>query len=116
MFTDEEELADVLQPFGDLIAIGQPGEDLPKPGAGGARPAGRLWPPDVMCQTQTPAAPGADATVRSLSVMIYESGVLAMAQRLRACVAGVGNSFGSIGISTIAGLPAASAAFIVSAT
>ncbi|HKD25824.1 MAG TPA: hypothetical protein VKC66_07880, partial [Xanthobacteraceae bacterium] len=33
MFTDEEELADVLRPFGDLIAIGQPGEDLPKPGA-----------------------------------------------------------------------------------
>jgi len=33
MFTEEEELADVLRPFGDLVAIGQPGEDLPKPGA-----------------------------------------------------------------------------------
>src|SRR5215467_12405804 len=72
--------------------------------------------PDGICQTRTLAVPGADATARSLSVVIYGSGVLAMAQRLRACVAGVGNSFGSIGISTIAGLPAASAAFIVSAT
>jgi hypothetical protein len=33
-FTDEEEqLADVLRPFGDLIAIGRPGERLPLPGA-----------------------------------------------------------------------------------
>src|SRR5262250_2307073 len=56
------------------------------------------------------------ACLQSLSVMNCESGVLAVAQRLRACVAGVGNSFGSIGISTTAGLPAASAAFIVSAT
>jgi hypothetical protein len=31
--TEEEQLADVLRPFGDLVAIGQPGEDLPKPGA-----------------------------------------------------------------------------------
>jgi hypothetical protein len=31
--TEEEQLADVLQPFGDLIAIGQPGEPLPIPGA-----------------------------------------------------------------------------------
>jgi hypothetical protein len=31
--TMEEQLADVLQPFGDLVAIGQPGERLPKPGA-----------------------------------------------------------------------------------
>jgi hypothetical protein len=31
--TMEERLADVLQPFGDLVAIGQPGERLPKPGA-----------------------------------------------------------------------------------
>jgi hypothetical protein len=33
MFTEEEELADVLRPFGDLVTIGQPGERLPKPGA-----------------------------------------------------------------------------------
>lgn len=31
--TDEEQLAVVLRPFGDLIAIGQPGEPLPLPGA-----------------------------------------------------------------------------------
>ena len=31
--TEEEQLADVLRPFGDLVAIGQPGEGLPKPGA-----------------------------------------------------------------------------------
>jgi len=31
--TEEEQLADVLRPFGDLIAIGQPGEPLPIPGA-----------------------------------------------------------------------------------
>jgi hypothetical protein len=31
--TEEEQLADVLRPFGDLVAIGQPGERLPTPGA-----------------------------------------------------------------------------------
>ncbi len=31
--TEEEQLADVLRPFGDLVAIGQPGEPLPIPGA-----------------------------------------------------------------------------------
>jgi len=31
--TEEEQLADVLRPFGDLIAIGRPGEPLPLPGA-----------------------------------------------------------------------------------
>jgi len=31
--TEEEELAAVLQPFGDMVAIGQPGERLPVPGA-----------------------------------------------------------------------------------
>ena len=31
--TEEEQLADVLRPFGDLVAIGQPGEALPIPGA-----------------------------------------------------------------------------------
>jgi hypothetical protein len=29
----EEQLAEALQPFGDLVAIGQPGERLPLPGA-----------------------------------------------------------------------------------
>lgn len=31
--TEEEQLAAVMQPFGDLIAIGKPGEALPTPGA-----------------------------------------------------------------------------------
>jgi hypothetical protein len=33
MMTDEEQLKDVLRPFGELIAIGHPGEPLPIPGA-----------------------------------------------------------------------------------
>jgi hypothetical protein len=32
IITEEEQLRDVLQPFGDLIAIGRPGEELPTPG------------------------------------------------------------------------------------
>ena len=31
--TEEEQLADVVRPIGDLVAIGQPGEYLPQPGA-----------------------------------------------------------------------------------
>jgi hypothetical protein len=31
--TEEEQLADVLRPFGDMVAIGRPGESLPLPGA-----------------------------------------------------------------------------------
>jgi len=31
--TEEEQLADVLRPFGDMVAIGRPGEPLPLPGA-----------------------------------------------------------------------------------
>jgi hypothetical protein len=31
--TQEEQLAEVVRPFGDLVAIGEPGEDLPEPGA-----------------------------------------------------------------------------------
>src|SRR5947209_5276566 len=31
--TEEEELASILRPFGDMVAIGQPGERLPVPGA-----------------------------------------------------------------------------------
>jgi hypothetical protein len=31
--TEEEQLAEVLRPFGDLVAIGRPGEPLPLPGA-----------------------------------------------------------------------------------
>jgi hypothetical protein len=32
--TEEEQLREALEPFGDLIAIGKPGETLPTPGAG----------------------------------------------------------------------------------
>ena len=31
--TEEEQLADVLRPFGEMVAIGRPGESLPLPGA-----------------------------------------------------------------------------------
>jgi hypothetical protein len=31
--SEEEQLAEVLKPFGELVAIGRPGERLPKPGA-----------------------------------------------------------------------------------
>lgn len=40
MATEEEQLGEVLRPFGDLVAIGQPGESLPKPGAA------KLYAPD----------------------------------------------------------------------
>jgi len=33
MITEEEQLRDAIQPFGDLVAIGRPGEKLPLPGA-----------------------------------------------------------------------------------
>lgn len=41
LYTEEEQLAEALEPFGDLVAIGQPGEALPVPGAA------RLYAPDV---------------------------------------------------------------------
>jgi hypothetical protein len=43
--TEEEQLRDVLQPFGDLIAIGRPGEKLPTPGAA------RLYASDAQWQS-----------------------------------------------------------------
>lgn len=43
--TEEEQLRDVLQPFGDLIAIGRPGEELPTPGAA------RLYVSDAQWQS-----------------------------------------------------------------
>ncbi len=33
MYTEEEQLREALKPIGDMVAIGQPGESLPKPGA-----------------------------------------------------------------------------------
>jgi len=41
--TEEEQLADVLRPFGDLIAIGKPGESLPLPGAARLYATGSEW-------------------------------------------------------------------------
>jgi hypothetical protein len=44
--TEEEQLGEVLQPFGDLVAIGKPGETLPTPGAA------RLYIPDPEWKTK----------------------------------------------------------------
>ena len=53
MFTEEEELADVLRPFGDLVAIGQPGERLPKPGAARIYASDEEWKEVVTRQMRT---------------------------------------------------------------
>jgi hypothetical protein len=44
--TEEEQLGEVLQPFGDFVAIGKPGETLPTPGAA------RLYTPDAEWKTK----------------------------------------------------------------
>jgi hypothetical protein len=41
--TEEEQLADVLRPFGDLVAIGRPGEALPEPGAARIYASNEEW-------------------------------------------------------------------------
>jgi hypothetical protein len=41
--TEEEELAAALRPIGDLIAIGQPGESLPLPGAARMYASDETW-------------------------------------------------------------------------
>ena len=43
--TEEEQLSDVVRPFGDLVAIGRPGEKLPTPGAA------RLYVSDAQWQS-----------------------------------------------------------------
>jgi hypothetical protein len=50
--TEEEQLADVLRPFGDLVAIGQPGEGLPKPGATRIYASDEEWKEIVKGQMQ----------------------------------------------------------------
>jgi hypothetical protein len=50
--TEEEQLADVLRPFGDLVAIGQPGEGLPKPGAARIYASEQEWKEVVKRQMQ----------------------------------------------------------------
>lgn len=51
--TEEEQLADVLRPFGDLVAIGQPGEGLPKPGATRIYASDEEWKKVVKRQMRT---------------------------------------------------------------
>jgi hypothetical protein len=50
--TEEEQLGDVLQPFGDLVAVGQPGEGLPKPGAARLYASHEEWKRVVLNQMQ----------------------------------------------------------------
>ena len=50
--TEEEQLADVLRPFGELMAIGRPGESLPTPGAARIYTADDEWRDVVKSQMQ----------------------------------------------------------------
>jgi hypothetical protein len=45
--TDEEQLRDVLRPFGNLVAIGKPGEYLPTPGAARIYVSDEEWKEEV---------------------------------------------------------------------
>lgn len=51
--TEEEQLADVLRPFGELLAIGRPGESLPTPGAARIYASDEEWKDVVKRQMQT---------------------------------------------------------------
>jgi hypothetical protein len=51
--TDEEQLVEVLQPFGDLVAIGKPGETLPTPGAARIYASDADWEEVVTDKMQT---------------------------------------------------------------
>jgi hypothetical protein len=51
--TEEEQLREVLQPFGDLVAIGKPGEALPTPGAARLYTSDAKWKKIVTDQMQT---------------------------------------------------------------
>lgn len=50
--TEEEQLADVLRPFGDLVAIGRPGEELPEPGAARMYVSDEKWKEVVKLRMQ----------------------------------------------------------------
>jgi hypothetical protein len=50
--TQEEQLADVLRPIGDLVAIGRPGEALPTPGAARIYASDEEWKKVVKGQMQ----------------------------------------------------------------
>jgi len=62
LVTEEEQLRDVLRPFGDLIAIGRPGEKLPTPGAA------RLYVSDAEWQSVV------SARMRSAALVIIRAG------------------------------------------
>jgi hypothetical protein len=51
--TEEEQLGEVLQPFGDLVAIGKQGETLPTPGAARLYVSDAEWKKVVADQIQT---------------------------------------------------------------
>jgi hypothetical protein len=51
--TEEEQLCEVLQPIGDLVAIGKPGETLPTPGAARLYASDAEWKKVVTDQMQT---------------------------------------------------------------
>ena len=51
--TDEEQLVEVLQPFGDPLAIGKPGETLPTPGAARIYASDAEWEKLVTDRMQT---------------------------------------------------------------
>ena len=51
--TEEEQLSEVLQPFGDLVAIGKPGETLPTPGAARLYTSNAEWEKVVTDRMQT---------------------------------------------------------------
>jgi hypothetical protein len=51
--TEEEQLYEALEPFGDLIAIGKPGETLPTPGAARLYPSDDEWKKVVAQQMQS---------------------------------------------------------------
>jgi hypothetical protein len=50
--TEEEQLADVLRPLGELVAIGRPGENLPTPGAARIYTSDEEWKDVVKRQMQ----------------------------------------------------------------
>jgi hypothetical protein len=51
--TEEEQLADALRPFGQLIAIGKPGEPLPLPGAARMYASDTEWKDIVLDRMQS---------------------------------------------------------------
>ena len=55
VITEEEQLRDVLRPFGDLVAIGRPGEKLPTPGAARLYASDAEWQSVVSDQMRSAA-------------------------------------------------------------